>query len=92
MDFLAIETGEPRRGPRAVIKTTICHPHRGSHPPRNGGPRSLSGVVYHHTSREKARGRQAEQTKLRHRPPGVVISMTDRGCVPHLEEVDPSPK
>ncbi|WMV59226.1 hypothetical protein MTR67_052611 [Solanum verrucosum] len=35
--------GEPQRGSWAVIRTTVHHPDRGSHPPRSGGPRDLHG-------------------------------------------------
>ncbi|WMV41885.1 hypothetical protein MTR67_035270 [Solanum verrucosum] len=42
---LNVEKGEPQRGSRAVNRTTVRLPHRGSHPTSYGGPQSPSRVV-----------------------------------------------
>uniref|UniRef100_M1DK46 Uncharacterized protein n=1 Tax=Solanum tuberosum TaxID=4113 RepID=M1DK46_SOLTU len=65
LDFLA-ETCEPRRGSRAMIRTTVRHPQRGSHPPRRGGRQDPSWAMDPHTTRVKARGSETDPSRLRH--------------------------
>ncbi|WMV29192.1 hypothetical protein MTR67_022577 [Solanum verrucosum] len=68
LDFSA-EKCEPQRGSRAVIRTTVCHPHRGSHPPRRGGRRDASRAV----------GRLVE-VRQSHQGSGVKPRSPTTGC------------
>ncbi|WMV25862.1 hypothetical protein MTR67_019247 [Solanum verrucosum] len=82
LDFSA-EKGEPRWGSRTVIRTTVYHPHCGSHLPRSGGPRSPSRAVDHHISYGKACGYKVEPPGLRHQ---TTEPSTGRGLDDGLSE------